>query len=129
MLVVDVADKAAAEFVDVVLDRRHCVYRYALVASSEARIDIVLTAHDRARKALARTDSFNIHYRNVAGADGLQTELRTLVRAFITAVTERDDGKLMLDERKGLAGPEAFRRARDARFDRVSWQQKASEPS
>ena len=74
----------------------------------DASVDIVLTALDPNGPALARTKSFNIHYRNVRGDD--KEGLSTLIRGVVERVRETDRGGMLLDERKGLVGPESVRR-------------------
>ncbi len=105
-LVDGVAEKTETQLETMLLDRRNCVYRY--VCSDGSSVDIVLTARTSERRALARSHSFNIHYRNVSGDS--KDKLQAIIRAAVESVTRRDNGALMLDERKGLVGPDAFRR-------------------
>ncbi len=107
-LVEGVAEAHDMVLASVVLDRRRCIYRFES-PDSETSVDLVLTARSMERKALARSASFNMHYRNVFGDP---TSLQTLLRAAIDQIRARDGGELMLDERKGLVGPDAFRRPR-----------------
>jgi len=123
-LVDGVAERTGTRLSDLLLDRRHCIFRYALGGDPEASVDIVLTTRTSERRALARTRSFNIHYRNVVNGGGNEQALREGVQAVIASVTQRDLGTLSLDERKGLVGPEAFRRQRDQRFDKVALERK-----
>lgn len=113
-LVEGVAEVHDMKLASVVLDRRRCVYRFESGAESSATesaaatsVDLVLTARSLERKALARSASFNIHYRNVFGD---VAPLQALLRSIIEQIRARDGGELMLDERKGLVGPDAFRR-------------------
>lgn len=105
-LVEGVADKHGGRLAEVLLQRRSCVYRFAHGASS---VDVVLTARDSG-PALVRSRSFDLHYRNIVGPR--VPELGAMVTDAVSAVLARDDGAvtLVLDGRKGLVGPEAFRR-------------------
>jgi cyclic pyranopterin phosphate synthase len=105
-LVAGVAERHGARLSEVLLQRRLCVFRFAL---GEASVDLVLSARDSG-PALARSRSFDMHYRNVVGT--AITALGDLVNDAVRSVIERDAGalSLMLDERKGLVGPAAFRR-------------------
>lgn len=110
-LVEGVAELHGARLLKVLLDRRRCTFTFAL---AEGRVDVVLTKRNEARPALTRSRSFNIAYRLPDGADPLtaRSELSALVRAVAEAVRERDRGQMLLDERKGLIGPDALRRPR-----------------
>jgi sulfatase maturation enzyme AslB (radical SAM superfamily) len=103
-LVAGVAEAHGAVLTEVLVQRRACVYRFAL---GEASVDVVLTARDSGA-ALARSQAFDVHYRNVLGAPS--EALRALIRAAAEAVLARDRGQLALDVRKGLVGAEHFRR-------------------
>ena len=48
-----------------------------------------------------------MHYRNAIGDPAV---LQPLIREAAETVRARDEGALVLDERKGLVGPEYFRR-------------------
>lgn len=104
-LVDGVAEACGARLDSAHLDRRRCVYRFAFPDGGS--VDIVLTKHDPDQPALVRTSSFNVHYRNVIGAD--RDQLAKVTRAAVRAIAERDQGNLMLDARKGLVGAAAFR--------------------
>jgi hypothetical protein len=104
-LVEGVADAHGASLEEIVLQRRACVYRFRAKGST---IDFVLTALDPSGPALARSRSFNLHYRNAIGGD--KDALKAVVQAAVAAVLERDPGGMMLDARKGMVGPEAVRR-------------------
>jgi len=108
-LVEGVAEECSARLVELLVDRRRCTYHFALQEGGSA-VDVVLTARSDERPALVRSASFNVHYCNVRGE--AREELSHLVRAVAQAVLERDAGEMLLDERKGLVGPEAFRRRR-----------------
>ncbi len=104
-LVEGVAESCGARLESAHLDRRRCIYQFAFPDGGS--VDIVLTKHDPDQPALIRTRSFNVHYRNVVGAN--KDQLATLTRAAIRAIAERDQGNLKLDARKGLVGAAAFR--------------------
>lgn len=104
-LVAGVAERHQARLAEIVLQRRACVYRFELQDSS---VDFVLTAADADARALARSKSFNLHYRNVDGA--AREALAALVRDAVATVIARDQGGKLLDQRKGLVGPETVRR-------------------
>lgn len=108
-LVEGAAERCGATLTEIVLQRRACVYTFEHGASG---VDVVLSAHDPAAPALARSKSFNVHYRNVRGDE--RDALARVVRAVVEAIVERDPGGMLLDARKGLVGPEAVR-ARRAR--------------
>ena len=105
-LVDGVAESCGARLESTHLDRRRCIYHFAFPDGSS--VDIVLTKCDPDQPALARTPSFNLHYRNVVGSN--RDQFGKLIREAIRAIAERDKGDLMLDARKGLVGPDAFRR-------------------
>lgn len=107
-LVEGVAEQHGARLAEVLLQRRACVFRFVV---GESSVDVSLTARSEGA-ALARSRSFDIHYRNVVGEK--VPALGAVVGAAAEAVIERDDGTLVLDERKGLVGPEAFRPRRPA---------------
>jgi cyclic pyranopterin phosphate synthase len=103
-LVSGVAEQHGGELVEVVVQRRACVFKFRHRKSS---VDLVLTARDSG-PALARSLSFDIHYRNLAAEEGPHA-LRDIVSDAARAVIQRDTGSLALDARKGLVGPTAFR--------------------
>jgi MoaA/NifB/PqqE/SkfB family radical SAM enzyme len=105
-LVDGVAEGAGSTLVELLVDRRHCIYRFA-VDDGVASVDVVLTARSEARPALVRTPSFDVHYRNAVGDPQV---LRRLIRAAAESIRSRDRGELLLDDRKGLVGPDAVRR-------------------
>ncbi|HJL19316.1 MAG TPA: radical SAM protein [Sandaracinaceae bacterium LLY-WYZ-13_1] len=110
-LVDGVAEPLGARLVEVLLDRRRCTYRFAV--GPEARVDLVLTRRTDDRPALTRTRSFDVSYRNLHLPDGdtaAREVLAKVIEHAARAVTERDRGAMLLDERKGLIGPEALRR-------------------
>jgi MoaA/NifB/PqqE/SkfB family radical SAM enzyme len=109
-LVDGVAQATGARLVQLLVDRRHCIYRFELEQGT--CVDIVLTSRSQERPALVRTASFDVHYRNVVGDD--KDGLRRLIQAAAQTIAARDGGGLLLDERKGLVGPEALRRKRSA---------------
>src|SRR5262249_10566732 len=71
-------------------------------------VELVLEARDEQARALARTASFNLHYRAVTGPD--RETLAAIVREAVGALRERDRGDRRLDRRKGLVGEEALRK-------------------
>lgn len=112
-LVEGVAERHGARLADVVLQRRACVYCYEL---GEARVDVVLNARTNEGAALARSASFDLHYRNLRGhSPESHKALGALVKDVVQAVIERDPGGMILDQRKGLVGPEVFRRVSKAK--------------
>ncbi len=111
-LVEGVAEPRGARLEGLLLDRRRCTYRFVV---GEASVDVVLTKRSDERPALARTRSFNVSYRNLRLPEGAERERAVLVRvveAATRAVATRDGGAMLLDERKGLIGPESLRRPR-----------------
>lgn len=112
-LVAGVTERFDATLETLHLDRRRCVYRFAVPGAGS--VDIVLTARSEEQPALVRTRSFNIHYRNVSGAN--RQKLAALVKVAAQSIFQRDEGELFLDPRKGLVGPGAFRERRIARRD------------
>ncbi len=111
-LVDGVAEAHGATLARMALDRRRCTYTFARGAAS---VDVLLTTRSEERDALLRTRSFNVSYRNVIVPDGstpLRRHLAELVEAAARAVAARDPGAMLLDERKGLVGPGARRRAK-----------------
>lgn len=105
-LVEGVAPEHDATLASLTLDRRRCIYRFEL---GESSVDVVLTARTSDGPALLRTESFDLHYRNIEGPD--RDPLAALVRSVAEAVRDRDPGGMKLDERKGLIGVEALRRS------------------
>lgn len=103
-LVEGVADFHGGRLEEVLLQRRACVYRFG---HGESQVDLVLVARDAEAPALARSRSFNLHYRNVVGPR--TAALSSLLNHAIRAVIKRDAGGLSLDQRKGLTGAEAVR--------------------
>ncbi|AKF03212.1 radical SAM protein [Sandaracinus amylolyticus] len=103
-LVAGVDGETGAALTEIVVQRRACVYRFAHGASS---VDIVLTARDGDAPALARSKSFNLHYRNARGDD--HATLTKIVHAAARAIVARDPGNMMLDLRKGMVGPGSVR--------------------
>lgn len=106
-LVDGVAEANGAQLVELLVDRRHCTYRF-VTHDADSSVDVVLTARTEEQPALVRTASFDVHYRNVSGPD--RDALVRVVQAVARAVMDRDRGDLSLDHRKGLVGPRAFRR-------------------
>lgn len=106
-LVEGVAEELGVRLGEIVLQRRACVYRFETSSSS---VDLVLTARDENAPALARSKSFNVHYRNVKGDE--RATLTRVVQAAVDAVLARDPGGMMLDVRKGMTGPESVRSGR-----------------
>ncbi len=104
-LVTGVAERHGASLLEVVLQRRACVFRFECEGGG---VDLVLTARDEEAPALKRSRSFNLHYRNVRGEE--LPRLRSLIRDGVEAVLARDRGDMLLDQRKGLIGVEALRR-------------------
>ncbi len=107
-LIAGVPEQHGAELIEILVQRRACIYRVAVGEASS--VDFVLTARDENAPALVRTPSFNIHYRNLQG-DDTQAQ-RAIIRQLSEAVRDRDPGGYQLDPRKGLIGPESIRRAR-----------------
>lgn len=105
-LVEGVAERHGGRLAEVLLQRRACVFRFAYESSS---VDFVLTARDSG-PALARSRSFDMHYRNLIG--GRSPALSEMVKEAVRAVRDRDTGALQLDRRKGLVGPDAVRARR-----------------
>lgn len=104
-LVEGVEARTAATLVEILLQRRACVYRFTIEGSS---VDVVLTARDSEAPALVRSASFNVHYRNVRG--DADARLRRLVREAAASIVRNDPGGMHLDVRKGLVGSESVRR-------------------
>ncbi|MDB5214079.1 MAG: radical domain protein, partial [Myxococcaceae bacterium] len=108
-LVDGVAEAHEARLTDVRLTRRTCNFTFRHGHSdAESSVEIVLTARDEAAPALARTPSFNIHYRAVSGPS--RELLASVVRDSVRAIRAHDGGSMKLDRRKGLIGSEALRR-------------------
>jgi MoaA/NifB/PqqE/SkfB family radical SAM enzyme len=106
-LVEGVAEQHGAMLDEIVVQRRACVYRFR---AGDASVDVVLTTRDEEGPALARTRSFNVHYRNVRGdAREAKEALSLLVRSAVESVREKDPGGMLLDARKGLVGPDSVR--------------------
>jgi cyclic pyranopterin phosphate synthase len=105
VLVDGVAERHGARLSAVRLTRRSCVFTFVHGASS---VEFVLTARDDKAPALARTPSFNLHYRAASGPD--REALSALIRGASEAIALRDRGGKLLDRRKGLIGAEALRR-------------------
>ncbi|MCB9595969.1 MAG: radical SAM protein [Sandaracinaceae bacterium] len=109
-LVDGVAEAHGARLASVLLDRRRCTFRFALGGAS---VDVVLTKRSDDGPALLRTRSFDVSYRNLRDVDDAAREgLAKLVEAVARSVAARDEGAMLLDERKGLIGEEALRRRR-----------------
>ncbi len=104
-LVSGVAEEHGARLAVVRLTRRTCSFVFEL---GESSVEVVLGARDDAAPALARTASFNVHYRAVTGPD--RDRLSAIVRSALDSVRARDPGGMRLDRRKGLVGTEAERR-------------------
>jgi cyclic pyranopterin phosphate synthase len=104
-LVEGVAERHDARLASVRLTRRTCNFVFVRGDSS---VEVVLEARDDAARALARTRSFNLHYRSVTGPD--REALTSIVRDVVEALRTRDLGERRLDRRKGLVGDEALRR-------------------
>lgn len=114
-LVAGVAERHGARLVDVMLQRRTCVFRFEL--RDGARVDVLLTARSD-EPALGRSASFNLQYRNLEAdlaRPGVRDALAALVRDALRTIAARDRGDLHLDLRKGLVGPAATRRPRRLR--------------
>ena len=111
-LVDGVAERNEARLAAVRLTRRACSFIFEHADSS---VEVVLTASDEAAPALARTPSFNVHYRAVTGS--ARERLSAIVRDAIGVIRERDPGGMRLDRRKGLVGSEAERRRPTRRVD------------
>lgn len=96
----------------VLLDRRRCTF--GLQSDGGSEVDLVLTKRSEDRPALLRTTSFDVSYRHlVLGEDPHEPErMRVLIEAAAKSVRDRDRGEMLLDERKGLIGPESLRRKR-----------------
>jgi len=111
-LIDGVAEAHGGKLLGTTLQRRSCTFHFK---RGDTTVDVVLTGRDDEAPALVRTRSFNVHYRNLAGAD--REAMAGLVRAAVGAIVERDPGGHALDLRKGLVGPEALRprRVRDSR--------------
>ena len=110
-LVEGVAEEHGARLATILLDRRRCTYRFE---AEGARVDLLLTKRDDGRPALLRTRSFNVAYRHLELGEGGagKATLAAVIEAAARTLRERDRGDLLLDERKGLVGPEATRRRR-----------------
>jgi MoaA/NifB/PqqE/SkfB family radical SAM enzyme len=109
-LVEGVAEHHGARLAEVVVQRRACVYRFEFGAG--VSVDLLLSARSEDH-ALARSASFNLQYRNIKGdltTPGVRDTLAALVKDAVARVIERDPGGMLLDQRKGLVGAEAFRR-------------------
>lgn len=104
-LIEGVAETHGARLDEVLVQRRACTFRFSL---EQTRVDVVLVARDDEATTLARSRAFNIFYRNVTGTP--TPALAALIKGAIERIIERDTGRLSLDQRKGLVGPEAFRR-------------------
>jgi cyclic pyranopterin phosphate synthase len=104
-LVDGVAERNGARLAAVRLTRRTCSFVFDHAGSS---VEVVLGARDESAPALARTASFNIHYRAVTGP--ARDRLAAIVQDAIATVGQRDPGGMKLDRRKGLVGTEAERR-------------------
>jgi cyclic pyranopterin phosphate synthase len=103
-LVEGVEERTGATLDDIVLQRRACLYRFV---DGDSKVDFVLTGRDEEGRALARSASFNMHYRNQIGDAEV---LRGIISACVEAVQKSDPGGMLLDLRKGPTGPEAVRR-------------------
>lgn len=109
-LVDGVAERHGASLAEVIVQRRACVFRFELRPG--VRVDVLLTTRSNDH-ALARSASFNLHYRNLRadlGDPEQRRALAALVKDAIDTVRARDPGGMRLDLRKGLVGPEALRR-------------------
>lgn len=109
-LVEGVAERHGARLQEIIVQRRTCVYRFELAPG--VRVDVLLSARTKAH-ALAHSASFDLHYRNIQGdlnQPRLREALAALVKDAVRTVVERDPGGMRLDARKGLVGPEVFRR-------------------
>lgn len=104
-LVDGVAERHGARLAAVRLTRRACNFAFERGDSS---VEVVLTARDEHAPALARTKSFNVHYRAVVGPD--RDAIADIVRDTVRTLAVRDRGGRRLDVRKGLVGAEALRR-------------------
>jgi molybdenum cofactor biosynthesis enzyme MoaA len=104
-LVEGVAERNDARLASVRLTRRTCSFVFEHAQSS---VEVVLSARDESAPSLARTPSFNIHYRAVLGPE--RERLSAIVHDTVDTIKERDPGGMKLDRRKGLVGGEAERR-------------------
>jgi cyclic pyranopterin phosphate synthase len=104
-LVEGVAERHGGRLASVRLTRRTCNFVFVRGASS---VELVLEARDEQARALARTASFNLHYRAVTGPD--RETLAAIVRDAVAVLRDRDRGDRRLDRRKGLVGEEALRK-------------------
>jgi MoaA/NifB/PqqE/SkfB family radical SAM enzyme len=112
-LVDGVPQAQGVELAELLLDRRRCTFR--LRSALGSTVDVLLTRRSSDGPALARSRSFDLTYRTLRLADGADAAaeralLGRAVQAVVQAVIDRDDGSLLLDERKGLVGAEALRR-------------------
>lgn len=103
-LVEGVVGRNDARLAAVRLTRRTCSFVFA---HAESSVEVVLSARDESTPALARTRSFNIHYRAVTGP--ARGKLSAVVRDAVSTIGQRDPGGMKLDRRKGLVGGEAER--------------------
>ena len=94
------------------LDRRRCTF--ALRSEGGSEVDLVLTKRSEDRPALLRTTSFDVSYRHLqlGEGEGEPERMREIIEAAATSIRARDRGEMLLDERKGLIGPESLRRKR-----------------
>lgn len=113
-LVDGVAEPLGARLASVLLDRRRCTFRFA---ARERHVDLELTKRSESRPALLRSRSFNVSYRTPDLGDDAEARriLTAVIEAAARAIAARDRGEMLLDERKGLIGPEALRRPRKAK--------------
>ncbi|MCB9738651.1 MAG: radical SAM protein [Deltaproteobacteria bacterium] len=119
-LVEGVAEAEGVVLEALMLDRRRCTFRFRTPAGSS--VDLMLNRRSDDRPALARTQSFDLAYRSLevapnADAASERAQLSAVLRVAVQQITARDKGELMLDERKGLVGAEAFRRQPPVRPD------------
>lgn len=117
-LVAGVAEAEGVRLAALLLDRRRCTFRFRTPAGSE--VDLLLTKRSDDRPALARSQSFDLTYRSLhvapdTDAAAERALLSRTLQAAVASVQSRDSGAMMLDERKGLVGAEAFRQRRGER--------------
>jgi MoaA/NifB/PqqE/SkfB family radical SAM enzyme len=106
-------ERAGVSLATLLLDRRRCTFR--LQTPGGSTVDLLLTKRSEDRPSLARSRSFDMSYRSLQlapGADetGERALLSRALKEAVAVIKQRDDGSMMLDERKGLVGPEAMRR-------------------
>lgn len=104
-LVQGVDGRHDARLAEVRVTRRTCSY---LFQHADSSVEVVLGARDEGAPALARTASFNVHYRAVTGP--ARDVLAAIVKDAVSTIARLDPGGMRLDRRKGLVDAEAERR-------------------